>query len=237
MMTSSDAAVPERPRPFLQTFGSILIFPGGTMRRILADPRKTPVAWLVMAACYSSMLPDIDFEAASEISGMLGPALFAALIGFICIVVPLMAICLFHALSWIAFMAGRQLEGSGTLPEVRAAMAWGLVPVIAALAYRIPVVLLRAADIGEWRTRSLLQPGEGSVIVAGSTPAGLAGVIFILLEGLFLLAWIWVTSRCLAEAHQFSSTRGLGTLILTFVLPAVAVFILVSAAILARYTS
>ncbi|HUP64889.1 MAG TPA: YIP1 family protein [Thermoanaerobaculia bacterium] len=237
-MMTSDAPAPEGPRPFLQTFGSILLFPRRTMRRILSDPRKTPVVWLVVAACYSSMLPDLDFEAASEISGGLGPGLYAALIAFIGIVLPLLAVCLFYALSWIAFMAGRQLEGSGTLTEVRAAMAWGLAPVIAALVYRIPVVLMRAAGMGgEWRSRSILRAGDESLIVAGSTPAGVPGLIFVLLEGVLLLAWIWVTSRCLAEAHQFSSTRGLGTLILTFVLPAVAVFILVSAAILSRYTS
>ena len=237
-MMTSDAVAPEGSRPFLQTFGSILIAPRRTMRRILSAPRKTPVLWLVVAACYSSVLPDIDLAAASEISGMLGPALYAAVIAVIAIVLPILAISLFYGLSWIALMAGRQLEGLGTLPGVRAAMAWGLAPVIAALVYRIPAVLMRAAGIGgEWRSRSLLQAGGETVVVAGSTPVGVPGLLFVLLEGLVLLAWIWVTSRCLAEAHQFSSTRGLATLILTFVLPAVAVIILVSAAILSRYTS
>ena len=237
-MMTSDTGLPEAPTSFLQTFGSILLFPRRTMRRILSDPRRTPVLWLVVAAFYSSALRDLDLEAASEISGTLGPGLSAALIAFIAIVLPLLAVCFFYALSWIALLAGRQLDGLGTVTDVRAAMAWGLAPVIAAVVYRIPMVLMKAAGIGGgWRNRSLLQAGGDSVVVAGSTPAGIPGLVFVLLEGILLLAWIWVTSRGLAEAHQFSSTRGLATLILTFVLPAVAVFILVSAAILSRYTS
>ncbi|MGZ5476497.1 MAG: YIP1 family protein, partial [Thermoanaerobaculia bacterium] len=128
---------------------------------------------------------------------------------------------LFYGLSWMAVYAGRMLEGRATPAEVRAAMAWGLAPVILLLLVRVPVAFLRApTELRRMGGINLTLPSSGTL--AGA-------LVLVVVNALGALWYVYVASETLGEANQFSGWRGLGTLAIVGVAP----FVIALAAILA----
>jgi hypothetical protein len=98
---------------------------------------------------------------------------------------------------------GRLLGGKGRARDLRAAFAWSSIPNVVSLILLFPAIAL-----------------FGSELFTSSTPRIDAHpllffllIIYILIE-LILGIWAWVMFvKCVAEAHRFSSWRGLSTIL------------------------
>ncbi len=109
--------------------------------------------------------------------------------------------------------AGAALGGTATQLEVRAAVAWAQVPVIAALAIGILSILL----------------GTGAPMVPfGGAQHGTSASVS-LLHGIFGIWSFILTLKCVAEVHRFSVWRALGALLLIVVGIAAALIVLLFA--------
>jgi hypothetical protein len=116
--------------------------------------------------------------------------------------------------------AGRRLRGTGTSEQVRAALAWSQVPMLATT----PLWILQLALIGDEMFKSdtpRLDANEGNAIVLWVT-----GMMEIVLG-----VWGIVTAlKCVGEVHQFSAWRALGSillLILIYVVPLSIILLLI----------
>ena len=112
--------------------------------------------------------------------------------------------------------AGRLLGGRGTGEEVRAALAWAEVPVLAT----IPIWIIQLALIGKEMFTSETpnleaNPALGLVLMA-------TGVIEIVL-GIWALV---IMFKCVGEAHGFSAWKALGSMLLLVLIIAVPLFVI-----------
>lgn len=110
--------------------------------------------------------------------------------------------------------AGAALGGTATYTEVRAALAWGQVPVIVALAIGILSILL----------------GTGAPMMPFGGPQHGTSASVSLLHAIFGVWSFILTLKCVGEVHRFSAWRALGALVLIAVGIAVAIGILLLAA-------
>lgn len=198
-------------------FAKIMIRPRATLRRILDAGRDRMIIPLVVLAAISGFAGDFDRDAVRLLSrAPLPPALMIAALLLAAIAVTLL---LFYIASWAVYGIGKLLEGTGTPRDVRSAVAWGLVPIIWALLYRVPIVLF-------WDSLpAKMQMGKDHVrIDPGLFSAGcLGGLVFGLIELTVLIWTTAVTSNTIGEAHRFSSWRGLATLVLVGISPAIII--------------
>ncbi|HEV7923100.1 MAG TPA: Yip1 family protein [Thermoanaerobaculia bacterium] len=173
---------------------AILYRPAETMRSILAQPRDRMVLPLVLLAGISDALRSVSTDDLRH--APMSPHILAIVIG-VCLAVLLVAVLLFYGMAWVVTMVGRLFDGQGTSRAMRSALAWGLVPVVLSLLYRIPLAF-------------------------APKPPGMVAVIVIVQAAIFLW-WIGLTSFTVAEAHQFSAWTGLGTIALSSLAPLVVV--------------
>jgi hypothetical protein len=173
---------------------AILYRPAETIRHILAQPRDRMVLPLVALAALSDGLRSVSTDDLRHTP--MSPHILAIVIG-VCIGVVLAVIALFYGMAWVVTMVGRLFEGEGTVRAMRSALAWGLMPVVLSLVYRIPLAF-------------------------APKPPALVAVIVIVQAAIFLW-WLALTSITVAEAHQFSPWTGLGTVALSSLAPLVVV--------------
>ena len=103
------------------------------------------------------------------------------------------------------------LGGSGPVADVRAALAWAMVPVIWSVIYRIPLAILQR------RIQIQPKPNVHDVLLRFVEHGGCSFLVILLaLEFLFFLWCIFVASCTVAEAQRFSIQKG-------FVRPVMAV--------------
>ena len=132
-----------------------------------------------------------------------------------------------YLFAWIATIAGRKLlGGTGSHADVRAAMAWGLVPVIWSPVYRIPFALYAhrfQAVATSVRPEKLLfdflSTGGCSLLV-----------VYMAVQLLFTIWCFWVGSHGVAEAQQFSPAKGFANIAIALAAP----LIIIAAAIAAN---
>jgi len=122
-------------------------------------------------------------------------------------------------LSWIAAPVGRMLGGTGTVPDVRAALAWGLVPMIWSVFYRIPFAVLRTRyDVGPHQNVK-------EILLSFAEHGGCALIVVLLaLQTIFFLWSLFVASCTLAEAQRFSTEKGFVNLAITIAIPLLVIF-------------
>jgi hypothetical protein len=178
----------------------VLLWPAETMRRVLAsEPRY--VLPLAIAASISSYLSD------QPPLGRPFVILFnvAALVG------------VFYIFAALVYAAGKFIGGTGNARDVRAAVAWGLVPVIWAIAYRLPLAI--------WRPRSMLVDiGDDGFRFGDAAAGGCATAVLAVGAELIVIGWtLFVATNTVAEAHRFSWPRGLGAIAIAAVAPIVVV--------------
>lgn len=226
----------------LPPFVTILFAPRPTLRFLLEHRRDRGVIPLVLLAALSVSLQPPEWAALREAAEMLGTGLLIGVIALSLVLFVGLTIGFFYLFAWIATLAGRFLEGSAEAADARTALAWGSVPLLWALLYRIPALFLWAPAYGAIHSsaneRAIRIGSEKIVYDAGAIPdAPLSQILILLALDLIVIGWtVLVTSRTLAEAHQFSSWKGLATLVLACVLPVVGLAIVVAAAILTAKT-
>lgn len=197
----------------------ILVRPRETMRRVLETRGRRLVVPLVLLASFSAVL-----TRSNELFG--ATATLRAVNAAINVVA---WVILFHLFAWIALVAGRFLGGTGTARDVRAALAWGLVPLVWAIVYRLPVALFA----GSARGGIGFDIGDGGVRIGEITASGCVVPILLAVVELAVLVWsIVAASNTVAEAHRFSSLRGAATIGIAASAPVVIVIAAVLAAVI-----
>jgi hypothetical protein len=185
---------------------------------------------LVLLTILAGSLKEANVAALGEALTSVGPAK-AAMIAGAFLVVCLLGIGAFYALSWVVWAVGRFFEGSGGIAAVRQAVAWGLAPRVWTLLYRVPMAIFFP------RHTPLVEAGKGDggriFFDPGTFAQGCGiGLLLSFVELLLLVWWAYVASRTLGEAHGFSGWKGFATLLVSMISPILIVF----AAILAVTT-
>ncbi len=205
-----------------------MVRPRATMRAILDREPRSPILPLVLAAVAAGFLGDLDVAGMREALGN-GPLPLAGIVGMLFVAVAFLTVLAFYALSWVAFGVARFLEGNGTARQVRLALAWGLAPAVWSLVYRIPAALFmrRAANAAQLRfgnDQILLNPGifaEGCGIAA----------LMMGLELVLFAWWMVVSSHTVAEANGFSAWKGLATIAVALISPAIVAIAVILATV------
>jgi Yip1 domain len=127
-------------------------------------------------------------------------------------------------LSWIATVAGRKMGGLASSADVREAMAWGMVPVIWSPIYRIPFAILAS--------RVNVQPDVKlqAILLDFLAQGGCSMVVvYFAFQFAFMVSCLFVASHCVAEAQQFSSSKGFVNVAIAIAMPLVVIAAAVAA--------
>jgi hypothetical protein len=194
---------------------TILVRPRRTMRRILDAPRDRMVLPLAFLAIVSGYFSDRDVPG-RFVQGEIGPGMTAMVFAILLLNV-LLLLALFWFYSWVPLFVGRFLGGTAEIRQVRSAVAWGLVPLVWALLYRIPIAFwMRNGEA------ALQIKGRQVSVNPGLLADGCGAALFVAMLELIVFLWtLTVASNTLAEAHNISTARGLGTLVLSAIVPLV----------------
>ena len=195
------------------TLLAVAFSPRETMRRILdrGPSSRREIITLVLAAFLSSVARDLK---PVDIERNVG-----AVVVLTIVLSALVAVCVFYLFAWGAMLAGRIVDGTGTVAQVRTALAWGTAPAILALVYRIPMMFVAPPRV---------------VFRAEDFTASAPQLLILGVLDVVVLVWyLIVGSITLSEAQGISSWAGLGNLLLAWILPFVAIGAVVLAYVLA----
>jgi hypothetical protein len=200
--------------PALADLLTILYRPRETMRRILDSGGDRWAVQVVLLAFICGSVNDVDIGHLREVfpDMKLLPVIAIAVVA-LAVGAATWVLALF-ILSWIAAPVGRMLGGAGTVADVRTALAWGIVPVIWSVIYRIPLAVLKGRlDVrpqGNVKEILLNFMGHGGCALV---------VIAMALQITFFLWSLFVASCSLGEAQRFSTERGFVNLAISIALP------------------
>lgn len=213
---------------FLRNLATVLIRPRTTMARILADPRRGTVLLLFALAVVSGIFGDFDAPMLQQIVHQSGGGKVALMVAGVTVGMIVLLTALFWFYSWVPYLAGRFLGGTGDIHGVRAAIAWGLAPAIWALLYRVPAAIWLAPSAAA----TTMHMRRGTVAFDPGRFSQGCGVAlaFAVVEFLVLVWCVVITSHTMAEAHKFSAWHAFGALVISAIAPlvvAVAAFLAV----------
>lgn len=187
--------------PRLQDLVTVLYRPRETMRRILGSTRRWAAEIAVLAFICSS-LPDKDprYLTAGKLQLPLGSAIALIVAGVL--LGALFCVLGLHLVAWLVTFVSRRLGGVGNARDVRAALAWSLVPMVWSVIFRIPeaIYALRfPADV------------EGTpAILAFVRQGGCTVAVVVLTLKLAMFVWmLFIASSTVGEAMQLSNGQAL----------------------------
>ncbi len=195
---------------------TVMYRPRETMRRILGD-RDRWTAQVVILAFLCASVHDVDSRHLPIVLPGLGFSSLAIIALGLVIGAAAWGILLF-CLSWIATFVGRKMGGVASAADVRAALAWGMVPVIWSPVYRIPFAVFESRLVSpagvppQIHLLDVLAQGGCSIVV-----------VFLAFQFLFMVWCAFVGSCCVSEAQQFSSAKGFLNVAIAIGVPVVIV--------------
>lgn len=205
---------------------TILYRPRETMRRVLDSPERWATQVVALAFVCASVN---DSEVEAALTGLLpdlGMTAGVALVLLGLILGAVLWVIELYVLSWIAWFAGRKLGGNAPAADVRAALAWAMVPVIWSIIYRVPLGIL---------ARRLHLPPNVSVSALFIQFASHGGCSMVALYfALQLAIFVWclcVATLTIAETQRFATSTAFANVAITLAVPAV----IIAAAIAARH--
>lgn len=206
---------------------TMLYEPRETMRRILAAPGRRWTPEIIALAFIVTSFGDPDFR---RLPRDLPDLTLVPMLAFIALVLVATAICwilAFYAIAWmVAFVGRRLLDGHGAAADVRAALAWALVPMIWSIIFRIPFSIYRSritiTGTSAWQiTLDLLQQGTLSV-----------AIVVIAVKLAFDL-WVFCLAAInVSEAMKFETWKGFSAMAAV----AAAPFVIAAAVVLAKHS-
>lgn len=194
---------------------TILYQPRETMQRVLAARDRWTVPIVILAFLCASITDGDLWNIGDAFPGgqPLGIGAIAVL-GLLCLSLT-WVLGLFIA-GWVAVLIGRPLGGSGRAADIRAALAWGLVPVIWSAFARIPI----AIHEGRFHTTTRLHGREAILNFMAHGGCAFAVAVFAL-QLIVFAYWLYVTSCTIAEAQNFSPAKGFANIAIAIVAPLV----------------
>jgi hypothetical protein len=198
---------------------TILYRPRATMRRILASASRWSVQVVILAAVCTSVAADSDTREFSEVlPGVHGVPLMATL-ALIIISNAISWLLMWLIVSWIAAAVARLLlGGTGTNRDVRAALAWALVPAIWSPIFRIPFMFYA-------RQLQALPVRDTHRVLVDFVSHGGCSLVVLYLFLLFASEIGCIVLGCftLAEAERFSPQKGFIAIVSTIALPVLVI--------------
>lgn len=197
------------PEPPASPLFSIWTRPRPTLRSILAtDPRRGSLVLPVASGLAQGILAGAAI--ASQPDMLPGAALlpFSVLVAAGAILGPLVTLAFVQLNAAMIVMTGRWLGGHGRFVEVRAALAWSLVPSLWGLLLWAPRLALLGAEA------FLPNPLE----VHDDAPTVALVAIFTLADVVIGVWTFVVAARTVGEAHGFSGWRGFFAIVLAVAL-------------------
>lgn len=206
-------------RSFWTDLASVVMRPRRTIRRIIDTEPDRYLKSIFLLAIFSAALEDFDLQGFREVE-MSSPLLLAINVVAGIALGLLFMLLAYYVLAGSATLVGRWLGGNGRFRDVRAAIAWGLVPFIWALTYRLPAAVISLVTERQLGPRLLIDDGrvEWREGMLATLDTGWF-LLFVLLDLAVLVWYLIIASRTLAEAHRVSSWNGAVTLILAFIFP------------------
>ena len=207
--------------PAWKDLATVLYQPRETMRRVLDAGRDRWTVQIVILAFLATAVNDPDTRQITRVLPDLPMSALLALIALALILSPVIWLLFLYVIGWIATMVGRWLGGQGPVADVRAALAWSLVPTIWSVIVRIPLAIYS----GRFNPEKLDLQTLGDIIASGGCS------IFAIVAAFQMILYVWtlyIASNTLGEAMRFSSWKGLGTIAISGTLP----FVLMIAAVL-----
>lgn len=194
---------------------TVVYQPRTTMRRVLNAGRDRWTIPLVILATVCSQFGDTDIRGIQQrLPGLTLPSALS-LVVLVLVVNAACWILFLYLFGWLTTLVGRRLEGRADAVDVRAALAWGAVPVIWSMIVRIPLGIYAYRLVPE--TRDL-----HTLIMNFISSGGCTFAILMLTFELLMYVWIaYVMSNTLGEAMRFSSWRGLATIAIVVAVPIV----------------
>ena len=197
----------------LKDLVTILYRPRETMRRILDRPDRWGPA-VVFLAFVCASVNDIDVRNAGSILLNIKVFPMIALVAVGIVAGAILWVIALYILSWIATPIGRMMGGTGTFADVRAALAWAMVPIVWSVLYRLPVVMFAqrmhiAPDVNAHRAVFDFMAHGGCSIV----------VLYLGLQLLFALWCVALASFTVGEAQRFSTQKGFVNVVIAIALP------------------
>ncbi|REK09895.1 MAG: YIP1 family protein [Planctomycetota bacterium] len=191
----------------LNPWRSIWTQPRATIRQIVDT---NPTNMVVLLAAIGGISQALDQAAARGLGGMIP---MPAVLGVALVFGPILGLISLYVGGAVLWFSGRLLGGAANYEHVRAALGWSQVPLAFGLVLWIPKFLALGPKLFDGYIFGLV-PVEQNLLIA----TGVAEVVLGIWQLVILI-------NCLAEVHQFSRWRGLGTLLAAGALIGLAVFI------------
>jgi hypothetical protein len=204
VLTGSHYQAAELPEEPLNPWISMLTKPRQTIRQIIVT---NPEQGVILLALLSG-LASIDAERIQRMGRELPVGIVVALY---VVFAPLLSLLGLYIGGALMRWTGSWLGGTAESREVRAALAWGNVPMI----YVIPAVLAQVALI---------------VARPNALEDASLSVVFLILGVIEFAAAIWgmiVMSKALGEVHGFSAWRGFSTMLLGILIVVAPIIVIV----------
>lgn len=185
------------------------------MRRVLDGGRDRWTIQIVVLAFICASVGDADI---SKLLAALPDLSLNATLALVALALLLIAACwiiVLYLFAWVATFIGRWLDGQGEIADVRAALAWGLVPVIWSVVLRIPLAVYKSRVIPQTLD-------QHRFMMDFVSKGGCALAVLVATFQILLYVWIaYVASSTVAEALHFSSWSGFATIALTAAVPVI----------------
>ncbi len=206
----------EQAQPRLGDLVTILYQPRQTIRRILDHAHDRWAVQIVLLAFVCASVNDSDIHRLGDVLPGLSLISQIALVTVALAVVAMLWVLGLFLLAWIVTLVGHVLGGLGSVADVRAALAWGMVPVIWSVIYRIPLAMFKSRfHVGP-------HADPKTVLLDVIAHGGCAVAVIVLVLQLVMIVWcLFIGSSALGEAQRFSSWKGLANLALAIGLPVI----------------
>lgn len=197
----------------LQDLVTIFYQPRETMRRILDRPDRWSLQ-IVFLAFVCASVNQIDARRLAEVFPAIHILTAITTVGLAIVGGGFLWVGTLFIVSWIATPIGRLMGGEGNVRDVRAALAWAMVPIIWSPIYRLPLVVLGiGANISpniDARKAFLDFVSRGGCSIV---------VLFFGFQLLFAIACFVLASFTIGEAQRFSTQKGFVNAVITVALP------------------
>lgn len=192
-------------------FFTIWYKPRATLRQILdTDPKR----YVFILAAINGIIQALD-RASTRNSGDTAP--FSTILIIALLAGPIGGIISLYIGGALLRWTGSWIGGKANASEMRTAIAWSTVPVLAT----IPVWVFQLIVYGEEVFTEATPRLESSLLLI------LLLVPIALIEITLGLWAIFIMVKCIAEAHQFSAWKGLAAILLGLLVIVIPVFIIV----------
>lgn len=202
--------------PRLKDLVTILYRPRATVRRILASSHRW-TSEIIVLACICSSLPDKDVRSLNMALPDLGLTSSLALVLLVVILGAVIWLLGVYVFSWMVALAAKSIGGAGEISDVRAALAWSLVPLIWSAFPRIAETLyLRRFSMEH------VQLQDSQALLEFIKQGGCTLAVVVISFKIVIFVWtLFIASAAVGEALHLSTAEGLGAISLAAAAPVV----------------